>query len=53
MASCNGVFLSSKKVDKVLEEILSDSESSFFDSDDDSSGILVGSMIYQMVRLLP
>jgi hypothetical protein len=31
--------LSSEKVDKVLEEILSDSESSFFDSDDDSSGI--------------
>jgi hypothetical protein len=39
MASCNGVFLSSEKVDKVLEEILSDYESSFFDSDDDSSGI--------------
>jgi hypothetical protein len=39
MASCNGVFLSSEKVDKVLEEILSDSESSFFGSDDDSSGI--------------
>jgi hypothetical protein len=31
--------LSSEKVDKVLDEILSDSESSFFDSDDDSSGI--------------
>jgi hypothetical protein len=31
--------LSSEKVDKVLEEIFSDSESSFFDSDDDSSGI--------------
>jgi hypothetical protein len=31
--------LSGKEVDKVLDEILSDSESSFFDSDDDSSGI--------------
>jgi hypothetical protein len=39
MASSSGVFLSSEKVDKVLEEILSDSESSFFYSDDDSSGI--------------
>jgi hypothetical protein len=39
MASSSRVFLSSEKVDKVLDEILSDSESSFFDSDDDSSGI--------------
>jgi hypothetical protein len=38
MASSSGVFLSSEKVDKVLEEIPSDSESSFYDSDD-SSGI--------------
>jgi hypothetical protein len=38
MASSSRVFLSSEKVDKVLDEVLSDSESSFFDSDD-SSGI--------------
>jgi hypothetical protein len=39
MASSSGVFLSSEKVDELLEEILSDSESSFFDSYDDSSEI--------------
>jgi hypothetical protein len=39
MASCSGVFLSSENFYKVLEEILNDSESSFFDSDDDSIGI--------------
>jgi hypothetical protein len=37
MTSSSRVFLSSEKVDKVLDEILSDSESSFLDSD--SSGI--------------
>jgi hypothetical protein len=31
--SRRGIFLSSEKVDKVLDEILSDIESSFFDSD--------------------
>jgi hypothetical protein len=31
--------LPSEKVGKVLEEVLSDPESSFFDSDSDSSGI--------------
>jgi hypothetical protein len=49
MASSSRVFLSSEKVDKVLEEILSDSESRFFDSDDDSSGI----DDLPVVRLLP
>jgi hypothetical protein len=45
MASGSKVFLSSEKVDKVLDEILSHSESNFFDS--------VGSIIiYQLVRLL-
>jgi hypothetical protein len=39
MASSSKGFLSSKEVDKVLDEILSDSESSFSDSDDYSSGI--------------
>jgi hypothetical protein len=39
IASSSRVLLSSENVDKVLDEILSDSESSFFDSDDDSSGI--------------
>jgi hypothetical protein len=32
MISRRGIFLSSEKVDKVLDEILSDIESSFFDS---------------------
>jgi hypothetical protein len=48
MASSSKGFLSSKEVDKVLDEIRSDSGSSFFDSDDDSSGIsdlLVGEAI--------
>jgi hypothetical protein len=51
MASSNSFFffLSSEKFDKVLDEILGDSESSFFDSGDDSSGL----MICQLVRLLP
>jgi hypothetical protein len=39
MASSSRVSLCNEKGDKVLDEILSDSESSFFDSDDDSSGI--------------
>jgi hypothetical protein len=49
MASSSRVLLSSDKVDKVLEEILSDSESSSLIQ----TMILVGSMIYQLVRLLP
>jgi hypothetical protein len=47
MVSRRGVFLSSEKVYKILDEILNDTESSFF-----FHTILVGSMIYQLVRLL-
>jgi hypothetical protein len=39
MASSSKVLLSSQKVDNVLDEILSDFESSLFDSHDNSSGI--------------